>query len=36
MTLRDDLLESDDSMCLGYLMSFKEPEDPLKLIKRTH
>lgn len=26
--LKTDLLESDFSMCLGLLMSYKEPEDP--------
>ena len=28
LSLRDDLMESDDStMCLGLLMSFQEPKD---------
>ena len=26
--LKTDLLESDFSMCLGLLMSYKEPDDP--------
>ena len=27
MSKRDDLMESDFSMCLGILMSFKEPSN---------
>jgi hypothetical protein len=33
--IREDLLESDISMCLGLLMSYKVPEDPLIVIKKA-
>jgi hypothetical protein len=32
---RKDLLESDFSMCLGLLMSFKEPTSVIEIIRRT-
>jgi len=31
--IKADLLESDFSMCLGLLMSYKEPEDPSTVLK---
>ena len=33
--LKADLLESDFSMCLGLLMSYKEPEDPLVVLEQA-
>jgi hypothetical protein len=33
--IREDLLESDLSMCLGLLMSYKVPSDPLIVIKKA-
>jgi hypothetical protein len=30
--MKEDLLESDFSMCLGLLMSYKEPADLIKVI----
>ena len=33
--LKEDLLEADYSMCLGLLMSYKEPEDIMTIIKRA-
>jgi hypothetical protein len=31
-----ELLESDFSMCLGILMSFKEPESITEILDRAH
>ena len=31
-----ELLESDFSMCLGILMSFKEPESISDILERAH
>ena len=33
--LKADLLESDFSMCLGLLMSYKEPENPLVVLEQA-
>ena len=33
--IREDLLESDNNMCLGLLMSYKVPEDCLVVIQRA-
>jgi hypothetical protein len=33
--IKEDLLDSDFSMCLGLLMSYKEPEDILTVIRRA-
>ena len=33
--IREDLLDSDLSMCLGLLMSYKVPEDPLIVIRKA-
>lgn len=33
--IREDLLDSDLSMCLGLLMSYKVPSDPLIVIKKA-
>ena len=33
--IKEDLLESDFSMCLGLLMSYKEPEDVMSVINRS-
>ena len=32
ISIRDLLLESDFSMCLAYLLSYEEPEEPSTLI----
>jgi len=32
VSIRDRLLESDFSMCLAYLLSYEEPEEPSALI----
>ena len=34
--IKADLLESDFSMCLGLLMSYKEPEDPSTVLKQAN
>ena len=33
--LKEELMESDFSMCLGMLMSYKEPESPLGIIGKA-
>jgi hypothetical protein len=33
--IREDLLDSDLSTCLGLLMSYKVPADPLIVIKKA-
>jgi len=33
--IREDLLESDFSMCLAYLMSYKNTDDPLAVIQKA-
>ena len=33
--IKEDLMEADFSMCLGLLMSYKEPEDILSIVKRA-
>ena len=33
--LKEELMESDFSMCLGMLMSYKEPESPLGIIAKA-
>ena len=33
--IKEDLLDSDLSMCLGLLMSYKVPEDPLIVINKA-
>ena len=33
--IRGDLLDAEDSMCLGLLMSYKVPEDPMVVINRA-
>ena len=32
---REDLLENEDSACLGILMSFKEPESIIKILDKA-
>ena len=32
---QEDLFESESSCCLGLLMSFKEPNSPLEILKRA-
>ena len=34
--IKDELLESDFSMCLGLLMSFKEPENPQSILDHAN
>ena len=34
--IKADLLESDFSMCLGLLMSYKEPDDPSQVLDQAH
>lgn len=33
--IKEDLLESDFSMCLGLLMSYQVPSDPLVVINKS-
>jgi len=33
--IKADLLESDFSMCLGLLMSYKEPNDPMLILEHA-
>ena len=33
--VKEELMESDFSMCLGMLMSYKEPESPLGVISKA-
>ena len=33
--IREELLESDNSMCLGLLMSYKAPDEPLIVIHKA-
>ena len=33
--LKEELMENDFSMCLGMLMSYKEPESPLGIIDKA-
>ena len=33
--IKQDLMEADFSMCLGLLMSYKEPDDILTIVKRA-
>jgi hypothetical protein len=32
LSIRDQLLESDFSMCLAYLLNYEQPEDPSAII----
>ena len=34
--IKADLLESDFSMCLGLLMSYKEPDNPSSILEHAN
>mmetsp|Transcript_6953 Transcript_6953/g.11697 ORF Transcript_6953/g.11697 Transcript_6953/m.11697 type:complete len:102 (+) Transcript_6953:132-437(+) len=35
LNVKDKLMESDFSMCLAYLLSYEQPEDPSVLVTRA-
>lgn len=35
ITIQKDLLDNEDSACLGILMSFKEPENVIKILEKA-